>query len=261
MFPCKSVGTVSAFVALGFMGAVVTASPGQAAPFISIGFGEPGDSIGFNSLASGAGTASFNAGQGTYVTVDVAAAGVPINTTPGLYSTNISITGAEQAPETYYLWITQSNLTSPTGTPTLRSSFGVTQLSGQMTSVTMNTYVEPLNPTNAALSGLGSLLATETCTTTCSTSITHPSPATLLATGYAETIEYIITTIGFPVNTAQVQGEFQGTASIDLPNQNGGLAGETPLPAALPLFAGGLGVLGLFARRRKHKNAAALAAA
>jgi hypothetical protein len=31
----------------------------------------------------------------------------------------------------------------------------------------------------------------------------------------------------------------------------------TPLPAALPLFAGGLGVLGLFARRRKQKNAAA----
>jgi hypothetical protein len=34
---------------------------------------------------------------------------------------------------------------------------------------------------------------------------------------------------------------------------------ETPIPAALPLFAGGLGVLGLLARRRKHKNAAALA--
>jgi|ERR1022692_2571141 hypothetical protein len=34
----------------------------------------------------------------------------------------------------------------------------------------------------------------------------------------------------------------------------------TPLPAALPLFAGGLGVIGLLARRRKRK-AAALAAA
>jgi hypothetical protein len=35
----------------------------------------------------------------------------------------------------------------------------------------------------------------------------------------------------------------------------------TPLPAALPLFAGGLGALGLFGWRRKRKNAAALAAA
>jgi hypothetical protein len=37
------------------------------------------------------------------------------------------------------------------------------------------------------------------------------------------------------------------------------LASETPLPAALPLFAGGLGVIGLLSRRGKRKNAAALA--
>jgi hypothetical protein len=35
----------------------------------------------------------------------------------------------------------------------------------------------------------------------------------------------------------------------------------TPLPAALPLFAGGLGVIGLLARRRKRKGAAYIAAA
>jgi hypothetical protein len=36
-------------------------------------------------------------------------------------------------------------------------------------------------------------------------------------------------------------------------------AAETPLPAALPLFATGLGALGLLAWRRKRKNAAATA--
>jgi hypothetical protein len=36
---------------------------------------------------------------------------------------------------------------------------------------------------------------------------------------------------------------------------------ETPLPAALPLFASGLGAMGLFGWRRKRKIAAALAAA
>jgi hypothetical protein len=48
---------------------------------------------------------------------------------------------------------------------------------------------------------------------------------------------------------------------------NGGLSGTltpevatTPLPAALPLFATGLGALGLLGWRRKRKNAAALAA-
>jgi len=35
----------------------------------------------------------------------------------------------------------------------------------------------------------------------------------------------------------------------------------TPLPAALPLFATGLGALGLLGWRRKRKSAAALAAA
>ena len=35
---------------------------------------------------------------------------------------------------------------------------------------------------------------------------------------------------------------------------------STPLPAALPLFVGGLGTVGFFARRRKRKGAAAVAA-
>jgi len=41
---------------------------------------------------------------------------------------------------------------------------------------------------------------------------------------------------------------------------NIGHKGETPLPAALSLFAGGLGVMGLLARRRMRKQTATLAA-
>jgi hypothetical protein len=39
-----------------------------------------------------------------------------------------------------------------------------------------------------------------------------------------------------------------------------GEIGQTPIPAALPLFATGLGGLGLFGWRKKRKNAAAIAA-
>ena len=44
-------------------------------------------------------------------------------------------------------------------------------------------------------------------------------------------------------------------------SSGGGTQSATPPPPALPLFATGLGALGLLARRKKRKGAAALAAA
>ena len=48
-----------------------------------------------------------------------------------------------------------------------------------------------------------------------------------------------------------------GTFTYDVGNVYNGLSGDstTPIPAALPLFAGGLGVIGLLARRRKRRQA------
>ena len=51
-------------------------------------------------------------------------------------------------------------------------------------------------------------------------------------------------------NNSSVYPRDQATGSFSLT--------PTPLPAALPLFAGGLGALGLFGGRRKRKNAAAI---
>jgi hypothetical protein len=56
------------------------------------------------------------------------------------------------------------------------------------------------------------------------------------------------TTASYDVNTP-----FEGTYSITLAAGGGGL-GETPLPATLPLFASGLGALGVFGSLRRKQR-------
>jgi len=67
------------------------------------------------------------------------------------------------------------------------------------------------------------------------------------AVGHKIGIEFFVSTEG---------GNGQAVNFDIGPTTGGGNAGATPLPAALPLFAGGLGVIGLLARRRKRKLAA-----
>jgi hypothetical protein len=60
--------------------------------------------------------------------------------------------------------------------------------------------------------------------------------------------------------TGVIEIGMPSVADIDLEVSGNVLLGSvpvsaTPLPAALPLFAGGLGMIGLFSRRRKRKNA------
>ncbi len=57
---------------------------------------------------------------------------------------------------------------------------------------------------------------------------------------------------GVPNGASSIQLAWAGSYAYVAP---------TPLPAALPLFATGLGVMGLFGWRRKRKNNAAIAAA
>jgi hypothetical protein len=79
-------------------------------------------------------------------------------------------------------------------------------------------------------------------------SFTVPSLATLLYLGFGDGGGFS----GTPCCYSDNRGFLTVTVDINV--------ATTPIPAALPLFASGLGVMGFLARRRKRKNAAALAA-
>jgi hypothetical protein len=65
----------------------------------------------------------------------------------------------------------------------------------------------------------------------------------------------------YSVGPVALTGDVTFTSDSGVFLTAGATPGATPLPAALPLFATGLGALGLLDWRRKRKNAAALAAA
>jgi hypothetical protein len=92
-----------------------------------------------------------------------------------------------------------------------------------------------------------------------------------LSKSFFDTIDITIGINGWAYGTASsvwyAQDQYghtltaNGTATITEQPLGAQLPGETPLPAALPLFATGLGAMGLLGWRRKRKGAAALAAA
>jgi hypothetical protein len=80
--------------------------------------------------------------------------------------------------------------------------------------------------------------------------------------------EFNIFEVGNPMTSASCDTGGSGTVLQcallpDVTTFSASLAtvSATPLPAALPLFASGLGAMGLFGWRRKRKNASAIAAA
>jgi hypothetical protein len=67
-------------------------------------------------------------------------------------------------------------------------------------------------------------------------------------------LDFLVDPSGNPLSSAvAINDEFGSNLSVTL--------ASTPLPAAFPLFASGLGALGLLGWRRKRKGAAAIAAA
>ena len=93
------------------------------------------------------------------------------------------------------------------------------------------------------------------------TPLSIPLPATTLASGVWDgtTITFIATTTSTVISFGGSGGAEGSTSYLGLDDVSLTDLSAVPLPAALPLFASGLGVLGLLGWRRKRK-AAALAA-
>ena len=65
--------------------------------------------------------------------------------------------------------------------------------------------------------------------------------------------------IGFFLVRLRVRGRFDGVVLVGSSNGLPATVPAVPLPTALPLFASGLGALGLLGWRKRRKNAAAIA--
>jgi hypothetical protein len=98
---------------------------------------------------------------------------------------------------------------------------------------------------------------------------TGVNPPTVIAADYNPLTSGGLLTLVLSDLTDVLNGGSNYALIINGANETGGLESyigdftltAAPLPAALPLFASGIGALGLFGWRRKRKNAAALVAA
>jgi hypothetical protein len=154
-----------------------------------------------------------------------------------------SLDVASSTGGTLDVFVTFSGITQPlSATQAYLASYTLNSVSGGTAAVTLNTYLDQNNlaqPTVASLS-TDQLLSTATLSTLITDVI---SGSANTGNGpYSITEEYIITTLTGTTTSA----------TIDLT--------ATPLPGALSLFGGGLGVLGLLARRKKRKGVTAVSA-
>jgi hypothetical protein len=200
---------------------------------VSIGLQQAGVNSGnISPVASGIDTTVlFGGSYGTFTANAITANGSPPLSGSDLLGTTSSNISSSTAG-VLSVWITAQNITSPISTAmSFISSFTENILSGPITSVAESTFLDTGNGlwTTAIPLSSKSFSAIGTAVLASLSENTGAGP-------YSITERYIITAAG--------AGNALSTIDVS----------ATPLPAALPLFASGLGILWAFGKKRKVRE-------
>jgi hypothetical protein len=209
----------------------------QASTMIELGTGPAGS---VTTFANGSGvpvSGSTTVGQFT-----ISATGIgqpPLTGVHLLDTSSIDVINIGATTSTVDVWVTETGLTGPTGKILFKSAFNNNALSDDTIAITGTTYLDKGNLPFGTLTKLNSvrLLPNDTKSAH-KTARTGSGP-------YSITAEYIV--------TLAAGQEFDGTINITAKAK-----APTPLPGAVWMFGGGLGLLGWALRRRKSLQATSM---